>query len=432
MSKLGKKISETLRGLLERPLYSLGIKAYALGIRIATVGNHKAKLLIQGHKQIRATLSAKIAPTDRPIWVHAASLGEFEQGRPLMELIRRRHPDTPILLTFFSPSGYQVRKNYDGADCVCYMPFDTRRRAKQFLKAVNPRMAIFVKYEIWRNHLQLLHELEIPTYLISATFRPQQKYFSRRCSWASNWLKYFTRIFVQDADSKALLQSIGIENAVVAGDTRFDRVTDIMRSTRPLPLIEQFAGSSPRTTIIFGSSWGADEDHYFSWLKKHQAIAKSIIAPHEFSPERLASIKARLAPECKAVLLSEVEAETSLLQGADCLIIDCFGLLSSAYRYAQIAYIGGGFGVGIHNINEAAVYGIPVIFGPNHHKFIEAREIIAAGGGFSVADTDSLHTLLSTLTASETAPRLAAGKAAAEYINSKLGATQIIANHLNI
>lgn len=421
---------EGLRQMLEKPLYTLGIRAYRLGVVCASPRNVKARQRIKGCREVWTTLAAKVNPNDRNIWVHAASLGEFEQGRPLMEELRRRHPDCKIILTFFSPSGYEVRKDWSGADCVVYLPFDTPRNARRMIAAINPEKVFFVKYEIWRNLLHELNRRLIPAYLISAAFTPQQKFFRSGFRWYALWLRWFTRIFVQDERSRRLLEGIGIDNAVVAGDTRFDRVTDIMRTTRDIPALQAMRDNSSLPILMAGSSWGADEQYYFPWLCANKGKVRAVIAPHEFDARRLEEMRSALSP-LKVVLLSEVESDSAKAAEADCLIIDCFGLLSSAYRYADIAYIGGGFGAGIHNINEAAVYGIPVVFGPNHSRFLEAQGLAEAGGGFPVADARQVSDTLDSLVCDADA-RKAAGEKAAAYIRRNLGATDRILSTLNL
>lgn len=427
-------LAESARQMFEAPVYTLGIRVYRLGVAAAGMRSRKARLMIRGRRDVWSTLAAKVNPNDRNIWVHAASLGEFEQGRPLMEELRRRHPDRRIVLTFFSPSGYEVRKDWPGADCVLYLPFDTPRNARRLIDAINPEMVFFVKYEIWRNLLRALYRRSVPVYLISAAFTPSQKFFRRGCRWYSLWLRWFTRIFVQDERSRRLLESIGITDAVVAGDTRFDRVTDIMRSTRDIPQLAALRGDGSCPVLMAGSSWSEDEERYFPWLIKNRGKVRAVIAPHEFDSARLAAMRRALQP-LDVRLLSEIPPEeASKAAGADVLIIDCFGLLSSAYRYADVAYIGGGFGAGIHNINEAAVYGIPVVYGPNNSRFIEARGLADAGGGFPVADAGEVVRTLSALLTGPSADtlRLEAGKAAAAYIRSNLGATARILDTLRL
>lgn len=406
-------------------LYTAGIHAYQGLVRLASTRNAKARDMLAGRKDTLSRLRRVIAPHERPVWVHAASLGEFEQGRPLMERLRREQPGRKIVLSFYSPSGFRVRKDWEGADAVVYLPADTPRAMRAFLDALHPCLAIFVKYEFWGNCLLELQRRGVPAYLISAVFRPDQVFFARHGGWFRSLLGCFSRLYVQDEASRALLDAHGIRNVTVAGDTRFDRVTDIMRSTRDIPALDRLTRGGTRLTFMAGSSWEADEDVYFPWLKAHAGSLLSVIAPHEFDPARLESIRRRLAPELKTVLYSEAQGNPSLLDSADCLVMDCFGLLSSAYRYASVAYIGGGFGAGIHNINEAAVYGIPVVFGPRHSKFIEARELIEAGGGFCVSGAKEFASLMDRRLMAQDA-RAEAGRAAGDYIASKLGATDLI------
>lgn len=420
-------LAESVRQLVEKPLYSAGISAYGVGVKVAALKNPKADKLNKGQKEIWRRLDESVHPGDRYIWIHAASLGEFEQGRPLIEKIKREHPEYKILLTFFSPSGYEVRKNYQGADCVCYLPFDTPSRVKRFLYKVNPEIAIFVKYEFWRNYLHELWRRQIPTYLISAVFRPDQFFFKKRSAWYGHWLKWYTRIFVQDKRSMDLLSKIGVRNVEIAGDTRFDRVTDILNSRKDIPELDMFVGKKGEEsrvpfTIMFGSSWPADEDVYGDWLRKRKDV-RAVIAPHEFDAERLEKLKQIVPGE--VVLMSEMRANPDSAQGKRVLVIDCFGLLSSAYSYADVAYIGGGFGVSIHNINEAAVYGIPVMFGPENSKFIEAQELKTLGGGIEVSGKESFEWNADRLYF-DREELLKRGRWAGEYIKEKTGASEKI------
>lgn len=421
--------AEATRQALEKPLYTLGIRAYRIGVAAASLRLPKARKMMEGRRETFRVLAGKVNPNDRNIWVHAASLGEFEQGRPLMEELRRRHPEFRIILSFFSPSGYEVRRDWAGADCVVYIPFDTPRNARRMIAAINPEKVFFVKYEIWRNLLEALYKRSVPTYLISAAFTPGQKFFRRSCRWYALWLKWFTHIFVQDERSRKLLEGIGVDNVTVAGDTRFDRVTDIMRTTREIPEL-QAVHSAGLPVLMVGSSWETDEERYLPWLRESKGKLKSVIAPHEFNPARLEKLRTQLAPLTTA-LFSEVKGQPEKAREADVMIMDCFGLLSSAYRYADIAYVGGGFGAGLHNINEAAVYGIPVVYGPNNSRFIEAGELASAGGGFPVGDSAALAATLSELVG-DTAKRREAGEKAAAYIRSRLGATTRILDTLRL
>lgn len=410
------------------PLYNFGISLYATAARMAALRSKKVQDMLAGQ---RATLDSleeerkRIAPDGYDVWIHAASLGEFEQGRPLIERLRREHPEKKILLTFFSPSGYNVRKNYDKVDTVAYLPFDMPGNVSRFLDAAKPKMALFVKYEFWGNYLEQLRKRAIPTYIISAIFRPTQRFFRPGGDWARAMLRNFNHLYVQDEASRKLLAGRGIENVTVAGDTRFDRVTDIMNSVKDIKIVEYFIGQSS-FTFIAGSSWPADEDNYIPWLKEHPEV-KAIIAPHEFDRERLGLLRKRFDGGVR--LLSELSFPSDLNGKERVLIIDCFGLLSSLYHYGSVAYIGGGFGAGIHNINEAAVYGMPVVFGPKHQKFKEASDLIVNGGGFEVKDKESTRTVLDKLLNDEET-RHVAGTKAANYIKSNLGATDKIYSDL--
>ena len=418
------------------PLYNTGIRLYALGAKVASWRSVKVHKMIRGQSRTLATLRRRLGNRPGCIWFHASSLGEFEQGRPMIERLRREHPDKPILLSFFSPSGFEVRKNYPFVDAVVYLPFDTPHRVKSFLDAARPSMAIFIKYEFWGNYLQELRRRGIPTYIISSIFRPTQRFFRAAGGMFRKMLRCFDHLYVQDERSRRLLKLIGIENVTVAGDTRFDRVTDVMRSTVEIPGFPGF-GQDARLRFIAGSSWEADEDIYVPWLNSHHDVA-FIIAPHEFNETRLEALRNRF--NCHVALLSEwtFEIKNSKLPPGQLperlkkvrgIIIDSFGKLSSLYRYADIAYIGGGFGAGIHNLNEAAVYGIPVIFGPNHSKFKEANDLIERGGGFSITSIADFYESVDALTASKSTLSQA-GEAAGQYIRDNLGATDMIYSDL--
>ena len=413
--------AELCRRTLEPMLYSAGIYVYAGGVKLASLRHPKARKMVAGHREVFTRLKQAVDSWREPVvWLHAASLGEFEQGRPLLEMLRREHPEKRIVLSFFSPSGYEVRKDWKGADAVVYLPFDTPRNVRRFLDIIRPEKAIFVKYEFWRNYLYALWNRNVPTYLISAVFRKDQAFFRRSSAWYRQWLKLYSHIYVQDEGSCALLARYGIENVTVAGDTRFDRVTDIMRQRREIPLLERFRrAGGERPVIMAGSSWPEDEKVYAGWVNGHDV--RLVIAPHEFDEVRICRLK-ELFPG--AVTYTDAERDPQLVDGAKVLVMNCFGLLSSAYTYADIAYVGGGFGAGLHNINEAAVYGIPVIYGPNNRKFIEARELREAGGGFEVTDASTFARTADSLLDSETCRT--AGEKASAYIRSKLGATDRI------
>lgn len=403
-------------------LYNFSIKVYQAGVKLIAGRNAKAAKMVEGHAKTMDILNEKIISGEKYIWIHVASLGEFEQGRPLIEMIKRENPSRKIVLTFFSPSGYEIRKNYKEADVICYLPFDLPSKVTQFLDIVNPEMAIFVKYEFWGNYLEQLKQRGIPTYLISAIFRDSQVFFKGWGGMFRNMLNCFTHFFVQDENSKKLLKSIGITNVDVCGDTRFDRVTDIMATTKSFPIVENF--TKGKFTLIIGSSWQPDEDIIIPYFNSHPEM-RLIIAPHEFDAERVEALKSRITRKC--VLYTETN-ETEATE-AYCLILNCFGILSSCYRYAQVAHIGGGFGVGIHNINEAAVYGMPVIFGPKYHKFKEAHDLIAAGGAFSIQSAEEFSAKMNKMLSDKT--YLAdCGTRAKHYIESQLGATKRIYNKI--
>ena len=376
-----------------RYIYTLVLHMYALSVEIASFFNKKARMTRVGQWYTNGILRKNIDRSAKYIWFHAASLGEFEQGRPMMEIIRIRYPEYKILLTFFSPSGYEVRKNYDGVDVICYLPFDTLFKVRKFLNLANPHMAVFIKYEFWLNYLTELKKRGIKTYLISAVFRPDQVFFKWYGRWYRKALECYERLFVQDEASKKLLADFGIMNVEISGDTRFDRVLEIQQNARLLPEVEMFV-KGDNLILIAGSSWPEDEKIIIPYFNSHPEI-KLIIAPHEIHREHLLYIQSLL--HRPSIRLSEVDEDS--LQTHDCLIIDSFGLLSSIYRYGDVAYIGGGFGRGIHNTLEAAVYGIPVVFGPKYQKFKEAANLIACGGGITVDSettfTECMNTFIS-------------------------------------
>ena len=403
-------------------IYNFGIYSYKQLVALAGIRNAKARKLARGQKGVFDYLAQKARPQGGYLWIHASSLGEFEQGRPLIEAIRKARPDTPILLTFFSPSGYEVRKNYEGADLVCYLPFDLPGNVKRFLDITRPTQAIFIKYEFWANYLNELKRREIPTYIISAIFRPNQIFFRFYGGYFRRILRNFTHLYIQNEQSRQLLAGIGITNVSVVGDTRFDRVSDIRRSAKNLPLVETFAQG--RKILVAGSSWPKDEEFLIDYFNRHDDI-KLILAPHEIHESHLAFIESRL----QRPALRYTRATPERVASCDCLIIDCFGLLSSIYRYGTLAYVGGGFGAGIHNIAEAAVYDLPVIFGPNHQRFKEAHELIACGGGFAITSGEEFDSLADSLLYD--ADRLAtASHNAGHYIASHTGATRRILQSL--
>jgi len=406
-------------------LYSTGIRFYVLMIRLAALFQPKARLWVKGRKSIferiaKALKDANVDPETQPVaWFHCASLGEFEQGRPVIEAYRKQFPGHKIFLTFFSPSGYEVRKAYTGADFIFYLPADTRRQARKFLALVKPCIAIFVKYEFWFNYLDQLRRSGVPTFVISANFRPTQHFFKWYGEWSRTALGRLNHIFVQNESSRELLEFIGITNVTVSGDTRFDRVLDIASQAKSFPLVEAFAAGSP--VIVAGSTWPPDEDLIFGAMERSSVKFKLIIAPHETHPKRIEALMAK--PALKAVRYSEATEAT--LAGANVLVIDGIGMLSGLYRYATIAYIGGGFGVGIHNTLEAATFGKPVIFGPNFHKFQEARDLLDIDAAFSIKNADELDVAIRKLLGDAVLLKNASVKAA-EYVKARAGATGII------
>ena len=372
-------------------------------------------MLRKGQHQAFALLKEKIEPDTRYVWFHAASLGEFEQGRPVIEQLKREKPETKILLTFFSPSGYEIRKNYAGADIVSYLPLDVPGNAWYFVNLVKPSKAIFIKYEFWPNYLLALQAENIPVVSISAIFRPEQVFFKDYGKWYKKLLLTFQHIFVQDKFSKELLQAHGINNVTVAGDTRFDRVYDLYQQAKQLLLIEEFVKGAEKV-IVAGSTWPKDEELLVQYLRLHPDV-KLIMAPHEVHNSHIAEISKLL--DGKFVRYSDATAEN--VKSTNCLVVDIIGILSSIYRYANVTYIGGGFGVGIHNTLEAAVYGLPVVFGTNYQKFREARELIAIGGAFSISNYVTLEAQFDLLLKDNNA-----GKIAGEYVKSNTGATEMI------
>lgn len=399
-------------------IYNLAIYIYVSAVRLAALFSKKVSKMVKGEQEAFTVLKQKIDPQAKYIWFHAASLGEFEQGRPLIEAIRARYPEYGILLTFFSPSGYEVRKNYRGADVVCYLPFDKRRNVRKFLDIAHPCMAFFIKYEFWKNYLDELHKRQIPVYSVSSIFRRGQVFFKWYGGTYRNVLRDFSHLFVQNELSKRFLAKIGIQQVTVVGDTRFDRVLQIRDEAKDLPLVERFKNGA--TTFIAGSSWQPDEDLFIDYFNNHPEV-KMIIAPHVIDENHLVEITGKL----KRPYVFYTRADERNIAKADCLIVNCFGLLSSIYRYGEIAYIGGGFGVGIHNTLEAAVYGIPVIFGPRYQNFQEAVGLIEAGGAYSIKNREELYGLLDRLLADETFRKEAGAKAGA-YVTGHAGATDKI------
>lgn len=399
-------------------IYNIAIYLYMLGVIIASLFSKKVSRMWHGQHQALKILKQKVDPHARYIWFHAASLGEFEQGRPLMERIREEHPEFKILLTFFSPSGYEVRKDYKGADIICYLPLDTSRNALRFLRTVHPEMAFFIKYEFWFNYLHILKHRGIAAYSVSSIFRPGQVFFRWYARPYAHVLKCFTHLFVQNEISRELLHKRGINNVTVVGDTRFDRVLQIKNQHKQMPIADAFKNGC--RIFVAGSSWQPDEDIFIRYFNNHRDW-KLIIAPHVISEDHLKQIMQKVSR--KTVCYTQTTPQEAAQ--AECLIIDCFGLLSSIYNYGEIAYVGGGFGVGIHNVLEAAVWDMPVIFGPNNQNFQEAQGLKRTGGGFDFETYEEFHEIVTRLTSDERL-LLTAGKKAGQFVTSMTGATETI------
>ena len=400
-------------------MYNILMYFVWFGVSIAAIFDHKIRLMWRGQRRAFRILKRKVDPNAKYVWVHAASLGEFEQGRPIIERIRLEHPDYKILLTFFSPSGYEVRKNYPGADIITYLPIDTVTNARRFLRTVRPVAAFFIKYEFWYNYLHVLRHRKVPVYSVSSIFRPDQVFFRWYGRQYAHVLKCFTRFFVQNEESRMLLEKIGIHEVEITGDTRFDRVMTIKSLAKELPIVESFVKGSEKV-FVAGSSWGPDEDVFIPYFNKHKDW-KLIIAPHVIGEVHLKQILSKL--QRNNVRFTQTTPEEAAT--ADCLLIDCFGLLSSIYNYGTVAYIGGGFGVGIHNTLEAAVWNMPVIIGPNNKKFEEAQGLMQAGGCFEIHDAAEFETLMNRFDTDKAFLKDSSEKAG-QFVKGQAGATDRI------
>ena len=411
-------------------MYNIIMYIIQLGVAIGSIFNDKLRKMWQGERDAVQTLRKKVDPDADYIWFHAASLGEFEQGRPLMEQIKKSYPQYKILLTFFSPSGYEVRKNYEGADIITYLPIDTVGNARQFLRTVRPVMAFFIKYEFWYNYLHILQYRGIPAYSVSSIFRPDQVFFKWYGRGYGRVLKCFTRFFVQNEESKKLLESIGIHDTMVVGDTRFDRVLQIKEASKLLPIVERFVKGTPedpKKVFVAGSSWQPDEEIFLKYFNNHRDW-KLIVAPHVIGEDHLKFIFS-LIKDKKVVRYTQ--ATEGNVADADVLIIDCFGLLSSVYHYGDVAYVGGGFGVGIHNVLEAAVWGMPVLFGPNNKHFAEAQGLLQSGGGIEIEDYETFSLIMSQLS-DDSAYYGTCGQEAGAFVQSLAGATKKVLSSVKL
>jgi len=417
-------------------MYNIIIYLYLLGVAIYSRFNEKVRKMWRGEREAFRILREKVDPEAKYVWFHAASLGEFEQGRPLMEQLRREHPEYKILLTFFSPSGYEVRKNYEGADIICYLPIDTITNARRFLRTIRPVMAFFIKYEFWYNYLHILKHRGVPVYSVSSIFRPDQVFFKWYGRQYGRVLNCFTHFFVQNEESRGLLAKIGLRNVTIVGDTRFDRVLQIKEVAKQLPLVESFLGTSgdvraeeisakPKV-FVAGSSWPPDEEIFIKYFNLHPEW-KLIVAPHVIGEDHLCQIE-KLFGDRKVVRYTKADVSGQLFS-ADVLIIDCFGLLSSIYRYGDVAYVGGGFGVGIHNLLEAAVWSIPVFFGPNNQKFQEAQGL-KKSGGLEITDYESFAVQMDHLAKDEVFLR-SQGEQSGRFVESLAGATAKVLGNIS-
>lgn len=393
---------------------------YELGVFVYSFFSDKVRKMWKGERNAVRVLRENVDPNAKYIWFHAASLGEFEQGRPLIEQIRHDYPEFKILLTFFSPSGYEVRKNYEHADIVTYLPIDTVVNARRFLRAVHPVMAFFIKYEFWYNYMHILRHRNVPVYSVSSIFRDGQVFFQWYGREYAHVLKCFTRFYVQNEESRHLLSTIGINDVEVVGDTRFDRVIQIKQASKQLPIVESFVGGKDSDVNVFiaGSSWPPDEEIFIKYFNEHTDW-KLIIAPHVVSEGHLQQIISLIKGK---KVLRYTQADEKSAAEADVLIIDCYGLLSSIYHYGQVAYIGGGFGVGIHNVLEAAVWNVPVIFGPNNKRFDEAQGLLANGGGYEISSYSDFNSIMDKFRTDSDFLHTS-GETAGKYVRELSGAT---------
>ncbi|MBY0244016.1 MAG: 3-deoxy-D-manno-octulosonic acid transferase [Sphingobacteriaceae bacterium] len=400
-------------------IYSLGIKIYQLIVYLFSFFNQKAKFFIDGRKNIFIHIAEKINPNEKHIWFHFASLGEFEQGRPVLEKIKEKHPSKKFIITFFSPSGYEIRKNYSLAEGIFYLPLDTSKNAEKFIQAINPEIVIFTKYEFWHHYFKVLNTKNIPLYIISAIFRPNQIFFKKHGNFQRNILKNVTHFFVQNTESLELLQKINFKNCSLSGDTRFDRVAENAEKPKIFPLINSFCKNSP--TLIAGSTWLEDEQ-ILTTLRAENPNWKFIIAPHEINESHLQKIENLFPNSIRYSLLTGENIDFP-----QTLIIDNIGILSSVYQYGKIAYIGGGFGAGIHNTLEAAAFGLPIIFGPKYTKFQEAKDLIQIGGAKSINTSLQLIEAFNAFKKNEKS-----GEIAKKYVFNNKGATNLILDFLKL
>jgi 3-deoxy-D-manno-octulosonic-acid transferase len=405
-------------------LYNILLEIVSFFLPITSIFNHKMKLFVEGRRNVFKQIENKILPNDKVIWIHCASLGEFEQGRPLIENSKSQFPNYKIVLTFFSPSGYEIRKNYELADIVIYLPLDTKPNAEKFIHLTKPELAIFVKYEFWHNYLNVLKRENIPTLLISGIFRKNQLFFNPYFKWYRQQLNAFTHFFVQDANSEKLLNEIGLQNVSISGDTRFDRVSDLLHSRREMKFLENFRSKS--VVLIAGSVWQPDLDLLVPFINQNEnPNIKMVIAPHNINQYEIN----KLQKELKVINILQSNVVESIDDEVKVIILDSIGWLSSAYAYCDIAYIGGGFGVGIHNILEAATYGVPIFFGPNYSKFKEANDLIALGCAKCVNNKEELIKNIEIIVKDQTYSD-SIGAISKNYVLDHLGATKKILGYI--
>lgn len=398
-------------------LYDLGIRLFVLVVRLASLSNTKAKKWIQGRKDLLKKIQSELAESEHLVWVHCASLGEFEQGRPLIEEIKLNYPEKKVLLTFYSPSGYEVQCNYSGADYVYYMPIDSYRNASRFIKYTKPETVFFIKYEYWFNYLRLLKKNTIPVYFVSAIFREDQRFF-KKDGWYRKLLYYPTHFFVQNQESADLLESVNVKNCTVVGDTRFDRVAHILDKVKPVAVVDAFVDN--KDVIVAGSTWKAEEAILNQYLRS-RPLLKLIVVPHEVEEEVIQRISALFGD--KAICYSKANKKNVI--GKQVLIVDNYGLLTTLYQYGTMAFIGGGFGVGIHNVLEPATYGMPILFGPNYKKSREAVELVEQNCAFVVNNIEEFNTVVNHLL-KDLNLSASISQRSSEYVRMNVGATRKI------
>ncbi len=404
--------------------YNIIIIIASFLLKIVAIFSPKIKLFVDGRKAVFEILSNKINPDEKTIWFHAASLGEYEQGLPVIEKIKIKYPNHKIVLTFFSPSGFEIRKNNKVADVTVYLPLDTKSNAKKFLEIVHPEMVIFIKYEFWPNYLNELKKFQIKTYLISGIFREKQVFFKWYGNFYRNALKSFEYFFVQNESSKILLQSIGFNNVKISGDTRFDRVISILELDNSLDYIKDFKNKI--TTIVIGSSWTKDENLIINYINQCSNNVKFIIAPHNIKPDEIQKLNNSIS---KSVILFSEKKDHNLSK-FNVFIIDTIGILTKIYSYADIAYVGGGFGnPGVHNILEPATFGVPIIIGPNYSHFAEAIALVHQGGCISISNQKELNEVFDNLISNEDFRR-EKGHICSTFVDMNKGATNIILNYI--